>query len=103
MQTAYYSSGLTKEQILRIRAEQKELYGPIRRSHANPTKGKRPIITDTTADLNVCMPSKASEFYWLVQHKNNKNVTIFRKDETEIAEDVSTVDRFEESPPNETL
>lgn len=110
MQSAYYSSGLRKQQIIRIRDEQRKLFGRIRYNAAgirkNSTEKEKQqhnkSINSAAANLKVSTPVKSSEFYWLVQQKiNDKNVMIRRSNEVEIAEDFPTEDRFGEFPSNE--
>lgn len=105
MQSASYSSGLSREQLIRIRADQKQLFGPIidgnvKRSTKNGTNNGEEC--NETADLKAFAPSQVSEFHWLIQRSSNKNVKIYRSKEVEIDEDVSTVDKFENSSGNNT-
>lgn len=110
MQSVCYSSGLTKKQLLRIRADQKQLYERIIRGNTKrltasvrkkEEKGeKEESFASKTTDLKASAPSKACEFYWLIQRGSNKNVRIFRLKDVEIDGDVSTNDEFDESSSN---
>lgn len=117
VQSVRYSSGLTKQQLLRIRAEQKQLYGRIIRGDTRQctesvektekvrekeSEKKKEPIASATADFKTTKPSKASEVYWLIQQGDNKNVKIFRSKDVKIDKDVSTKDRFDDSTSNET-
>lgn len=107
MQSVYYSSGLTKKQLLRIRNDQKLLYGRIIRSDTIPStesikKNVKNGGENETADLKASVPSQSCEFYWLIQRGSNKNVRIFRSKDVEMDNNVLTNDRFNELPSNET-
>lgn len=120
MQSVYYSSGLSKEQLLRIRTDQKQLYGNIIRGDTKPsienvkkkTKERRKVegeednefFGNKIAELKASKPSQSCEFYWLIQCGDSKNVKIFRSKDVNIDEDVlSTKHKFKESPSsNET-
>lgn len=111
MHSACYSSGLTRKQLLRLRADQKLLYGEIicddtQRSTESVKKkdrGRKDERGCETAVLNPSVPSQSSEFYWLIQRADNKLVKIFRSNDVTIGHDASTEDRFNELPSNETL
>lgn len=91
LQSVYYSSGLTKKQLLRIRADQKELYGHIirgntkrftesvRKKAEGVEEKETESIASKTADFKSSSPSKTSEFYWLIQRGDNRNVRIIRR------------------------
>lgn len=107
MQSVGYSSGVSKNQLIRIRADQKKLYGRIIRGNAQQSaeivenkeerKEGNVSIVNTTADFKASTSSQASEFYWLIQRGGNKNVKVFRSNDVEIDKDVSTKDKFNES------
>lgn len=107
MQNAYFSSGLTRDQLLRIRNDQKQLYGKIidghpKQSTENIEQNENESISSQTADLKALKASQACEFHWLIQRCNQKYVRIIRSKEVEIDEDISIGNRFNESPSNET-
>lgn len=101
-----YSSGLTKKQLLRIRAEQKQLYGRIIRGDTEQgtesvkktekEEGEAEIekesVASVTADCKASAPSKSSEFYWQIQRGDSKNVKIFQSKDVKFGRDVSTKD-----------
>lgn len=104
-QSVYYSSGLTKKQLIRIRAEQKQLYGRIIRGNTKQhtvnvnkeeeeeeRENEMGPIASKTADFKAYAPSQSSEFYWLIQRGGKKNVKIFRSKDIEIGEDGLTID-----------
>lgn len=111
MQSVYYSSGLSTEQLIRLRAEQKELYGGIIRGNTEQSSKRRrkkeekeeeikekESIVSRTADFKAfTCESKACEFYWLIQRDGNRNVRILRSEDVEVDKDLSTSDKFDES------
>lgn len=112
LQSVYYSSGLTKKQILRIRADQKELYGHIirgntkrftesvRKKAEGVEEKETESIASKTADFKPSSPSKTSEFYWLIQRGDNRNVRIIRSKDVIIGDDEYKFD--ESSSSNKT-
>lgn len=108
IQSVRCSSGLTKEQLLRLRAEQKQLYGRIIRGDTEQCTEsvkkaeEEESIASVTADFKISKPSNMSEFYWLIQRGDSKNVKIFRSKEVKIGKDISTKDRFNASTSNKT-
>lgn len=79
----YSISGVTREQLIRIRNDQKQLFGQIvNRNLKESTKickllENEPIVNGT-ADLKALVPSQMCEFYWLVQRCNKKYIAIFQ-------------------------
>lgn len=91
MQSASFSSGLSKKQLLRIRSDQKQLYGSIiddDTTHATENgeqdENENESIVSQPADLKAAKASHTCEFYWLIQRCNKKHVRIFRSKEVEV-------------------
>lgn len=90
----YSSNSDRRERLLRIRAEQKQLYGPAIRGEIK----SKDTPKYRNKELRVSTPELASEFYWLTQSNvDSKNVVIFKRHQTESVDDSAAVEL--ESPP----
>lgn len=114
LKSAYSSSSDRRQRLLRIRSEQKELYGRVIRSESQQSEktkqnnsinkndlesnGLKDVIS---SDLKPVTQDLANEFYWLVQRETNpKNIKIFKASQSEA--DGIGQDIVEPKPPNET-
>lgn len=80
-QNGYCSAIDKKGKLLRVRSEQKKLFGPIISDKKEPLPKKRDNKKDVkhfTKGINVATASLASEFYWLVQKEMIKSPNKFR-------------------------